>query len=435
MVPYHIIRKKREGEELTESEIYSFVSGYVKGDIPDYQMSAFLMAIFFKGMTHREILSLTKAYISSGETLNFSEIGVPTADKHSTGGVGDKVSLPLSAMVSACGIAVPMISGRGLGHTGGTLDKLESIPAFRTSLSVEQCKKQLREIGVFICAQSDEIVPADKKIYALRDVTATVDSIPLIVASIMSKKLAEGTDALVLDVKFGNGAFMREYSDAKTLAETMVGVGKSYGVSTCAILTDMNQPIGISVGNALEVAESIRYLRNDTVPYDLHTLILELGARMLVLTGAAGGIEEAKSNLEKSRANGFALEKFRKMIIAQGGDPRVCDNIEHFPKAPVKCVLKAKKSGWISGFDTYGIGILGIEMGVGRRNVNDTIDPRNGFEFLAKIGDWVEKDQEIAIVHCATETQSENIISKLEPLITISEKKISSPPLIRDEIK
>jgi len=430
MIPYEIIRKKRDKNELSAQEIREFVSAYVTGSIPDYQMSAFLMTVYLQGLTSQETVALTEAYIASGAKLDFSDIGIPTSDKHSTGGIGDKVSLPLAALVSACGVGVPMISGRGLGHTGGTLDKLESIPGFRTNMSQQECKQILRDVGFFITAQSKEMVPADKKIYALRDVTATIESIPLIVASIMSKKLAEGTKTLVLDVKFGNGAFMKTIRDAKILAKAMVDVGNMHGVPTVALLTDMNQPMGEYAGNSLEIRETIEYLKCESRPQDLHDITMALGAIMLVLSKCAENLLDGKQKLQRALESGAGLEKFAKFIKAQGGNPEIVNDICILPSATDATELLAPFDGWLAGFDTHGIGMLAVEMGAGRKKLDDIIDPRVGFRFLAKRGDRVGKGQPIAIIFADGKEQADWALKKLGKLIRFSEEPVRKTKLL-----
>ncbi|MCD6595784.1 thymidine phosphorylase [bacterium] len=435
MIPYQVIRAKRDGEELDEQIISAFISAYVDGEIPDYQMSAFLMSVYFKGMTAAETVALTKSYIVSGETMNFRDFDFPTSDKHSTGGVGDKISLVLAPLVASCGVGVPMISGRGLGHTGGTLDKLESIPNFSTNLTSQMCEDMLKKNKLFIAAQTGTMVPADKKIYALRDVTATVESIPLIVASIMSKKLAEGTGSLVLDVKFGNGAFMKNVEDARTLSKAMVDVGNLYGVPTVALLTNMNQPLGEYVGNSLEVRESIEYLRGDIRPQDLNEITMALGSVMLVLSGIANNISDGKKILEQKLESGKALEKFREFIIAQGGEPDVVDNVNILPASPIAREVFAPLDGYISGFDTLGIGMLGVEMGAGRTRIDDIIDPRVGFRFLAKTGDYVRKGEPVAIVFGSDIDQTINSVQKIAESIKYSAEPVEKPKNIEFIIK
>ncbi|RKZ34823.1 thymidine phosphorylase, partial [bacterium] len=431
MIPYQVIRNKRDGNKIDKKILKEFVLSYVNGEIPDYQMSAFLMAVYFQGMDSEEILSLTRAYIASGETMNFNRFDFPTSDKHSTGGVGDKVSLVLAPLVASCGVGVPMISGRGLGHTGGTLDKLESIPGFVTDLDIERCCELLSEIGLFVASQTAKMVPADKKIYALRDVTATVESIPLIVASIMSKKLAEGAGSLVLDVKFGNGAFMKNIQDAQTLAKSMVDVGNLYGVPTVALLTDMNQPLGEYVGNALEVVESIKYLRTELIPPDFHTVTMTLGAIMLTLSGVVENILQGKQMLEKKLQSGEALEKFAEFISAQGGDANVINNTDLLPTAPECGKFPASADGFIASFDTTGIGMLGVEMGAGRKKMDDIVDPRVGFRFLKKTGDKVCRGETVAIIYGADISQVKFAISEMEKLVEFSSSPVEKPRAIR----
>ncbi len=424
MIPYEVIKAKRDGKSLSDEEIGEFISSYVTGEIPDYQMSAFLMAVYLNGMNSSETLALTKSYISSGIIMNYRNLDYPTSDKHSCGGVGDKVSLMLAPMIASCGVGVPMISGRGLGHTGGTLDKLKTIPGFSTDFSSEDCSNLLEKTGLFIVAQSDEMVPADKKIYALRDVTATVESIPLIVASIMSKKLAEGAGSLVLDVTCGNGAFMQTIENAKEISRTMVDVGNLYGVPTAAFITDMNQPLGEYVGNALEIRETIEYLTGELRAKDLHEVVLVLGSAMLVLSKIAGSMTDARKMLENKLDSGEALEKFREFIESQGGDPNVVDNINHLPRAPVVREILAPSDGWIAGFRTSEIGMLGVEMGAGRKTIDDIINPRVGFRFLAKTGDMVYKGQPAAIVFADNSSQAEWAANKLDEFIEFSDEPV-----------
>ncbi len=430
MIPYEIIRSKRDGQELSPSEIREFIADYVAGNICEYHMAAFLMATYFRGMTTAETVALTEAYVESGEKLDFTHLDMPTSDKHSTGGVGDKVSLVLAPLVAACGVAVPMISGRGLGHTGGTLDKLESIPGMRTHLSPQECEKILRETGFFIAAQTEKMVPADKRIYSLRDVTATVESIPLIVASIMSKKLAEGTKTLLLDVKYGNGAFMKKFDDAIGLAKAMVDVGNMFGVSTMALLTDMNQPLGEYVGNALEVRESVQYLRRELVPIDLHEITMASGAVMLVLAKRASNLENARILLENALNNGDAYERFKKFVASQGGDLRTIEDLSLLPAAPSAKEVIAQSDGFIEAFDTFEIGMLGVELGAGRRKVGEIIDPRVGFRFFKKIGDEVCKGEPVAIVYADNDCHAEGAAEKLGKMIKISEEPVPKRELI-----
>ncbi len=392
---YEIITKKKLGEELTSQEIDYLVSGFTKGEIPNYQFSAFLMAVWFQGMSFSETAYLTNAIMRSGKIFDLSEISQPKIDKHSTGGVGDKVSLILAPLVADCGIVVPMCSGRGLGHTGGTLDKLESIPGFRTNLTENEFISQLKKIGVAMIGQTDELAPADKKIYALRDVTATVDSIPLISASIMSKKLAEGIDGLVLDVKTGSGAFMRRLSDAKKLAKVMCEIAKRMGKKTSALITNMEQPLGNMVGNALEVIEAIETLKGNG-PKDLLQITIALAEEMLSIAGIKRA--QAKQMLYQSINSGSALNKFREIIKAQQGNERVIDDYKILPQPQYEYQVKSPKTGYIKKLDALTVGLLSVELGCGRKTLLDKLDYSAGFIFYKKIGDKVEKDELLAKV-------------------------------------
>lgn len=430
---YELIIKKRNGGELSSEEIQFIVEGYVKGEIPDYQMAAFLMAVFFVGMTKREMVDYTWALARSGEILDLSSIDGPKIDKHSTGGVGDKVSLVLAPLVAACGIKVPMISGRGLGHTGGTLDKLESIPGLRTDLSVEEFIRQVSEIGVAIVAQTPQLAPADGKIYALRDVTATVDSIPLIAGSIMSKKLAEGIDGLVLDVKTGNGAFMRQLEEARALAKAMVSIGTGAGKKMHAFITDMNQPLGDFVGNSLEVYEAVQILKGKEGR--LTDLIISLAARMLVMGGITQKIDDAKTILEEKIKSGEAFDKFLQMVAAQGGDTvYVTDKIDYLLSAPKKVPFKADKSGVIVEIDTYGVGMAGVLLGAGRRSKDDKIDPLAGFEIKKHIGDEVKSGEEILLIYGSDDNKIGEALNKVRSCFVIGDREPATPPLIYEEV-
>ena len=389
MNPVWIISKKRDGEELSADEIGQFIAGYAAGDIPDYQMSALAMAIYLQGMTTAEIAALTDHMLASGATFQWPGSEVPMVDKHSTGGIGDKVSLPLAAMLACCDLQVPMISGRGLGATGGTLDKLDSIPGFRTDLSMQEMQRVTREVGCVISGATPDLVPADRKLYALRDVTGTVPSIPLITASIMSKKLAEGLDALVLDVKFGSGAFMKTEPLARELAESMVNTGKRMGVKTTALLTDMNQPLGRMVGNAVEVNESVDALEGRG-PDDLMDVTLALGAELLVSTERAESLPSARKQLQATIDNGSAREKFAQMVSAQGGDldaPR--------PVAPAR-EIAAPRAGFIGSINAELLGQSVIAMRGGRQQLGDELDLSTGFEMRCRLGERVETGQPLA---------------------------------------
>jgi len=415
--PVELIRKKRDGGKLSESELQYLISAYTKGKISDYQMSAFLMAVYFKGMDFEETTHLMQAMMHSGEILDLSDIQLPKIDKHSTGGVGDKVSLVLAPLLASCGVCVPMISGRGLGHTGGTLDKLESIPGFRTDLSIHEFKKQLKEIGVAMIGQTAQIAPADKKIYALRDVTATVDSIPLIASSIMSKKLAEDLDGLVLDLKFGNGAFMRDAKRAQELAHTMIQIGKRSGVHTIAVLTSMEAPLGMHVGNSLEVIEAIEALKGHG-PDDLMEVTYALGEQMLRIAKIRGG----RNLLEKKILDRGALERFRQMIKRQGGDRRVVDDYKHLPVSKRSVEVLAPKTGYVHAIDTFDLGMLLVELGGGRSKKEDTIDPSCGFKLHKKTGDYVRKGSCLVEIINDRSTRLEAVAEKLGRVFSIQKK-------------
>ncbi|KZX38945.1 pyrimidine-nucleoside phosphorylase [Pediococcus acidilactici] len=396
-----VIDHKRNGSALTKEEISAFVEGYTNGEIPDYQASALLMAIYFNGMTDEEQANLTMQMLNSGDRLDLSDIPGIKVDKHSTGGVGDKTSIPLAPMVAALGIPVPMISGRGLGHTGGTLDKLEAIPGFEVERSEAEFKKQVRDIKVAIVGATGNVAPADKKIYALRDVTDTVDSIPLIAGSIMSKKIASGTDALVLDVKTGTGAFMKEEADAVKLANALVKIGKSVGMNCMALISDMNQPLGNMVGNALEIQESIALLKGEG-PEDITELVMTLGSQMVVLAKKAATLAEARAKLEEVVANGSALEVFRQMIVAQGGDPRVIEDPTLMPQAKYHFELPAPQAGYVTKMTADEIGIAAMLLGGGRQAKTDVIDYAVGIELHKKVGDAVAEGESLLTIHSNT---------------------------------
>lgn len=401
MQAYEIIFKKRNGVELSQKELEWFVDQYTVGEVTDYQAAAFCMAVFFRGMTRDELGFWTGAMLHSGAVLDFSELPGIKVDKHSTGGVGDKVSLPLAPLVAAAGVTVPMISGRGLGHTGGTLDKLESIPGFRTNLSLDEFRRQLGKLGVALIGQTAEIAPADKKLYSLRDVTATVDCIPLIASSIMSKKLAEGIDGLVLDVKVGKGAFMRKLSDAKVLAQTMIDIGSVMGKTIVARLTAMDQPLGNAVGNAIEVVESIDILKGGG-PEDLLDVTLTLGAEMLVMAGRSADHDSAIGVLESHIADGSALEKFGEIIEAQGGDRAVLDDYSRLPSARLSHEIRATESGLIHELDALSVGVAARMLGAGRQTVDDEIDTGAGVLLHRKVGQPVERGDSLATLYASS---------------------------------
>jgi pyrimidine-nucleoside phosphorylase len=378
-----VIQKKRDGHELTRDEIAAFIEGYTRGTIPDYQASALAMAVFFKGMTAAETVALTESMMRTGEVLDLSALPGPKVDKHSTGGVGDKTSMVLAPLAAACGVYVPMISGRGLGHTGGTLDKLESIPGFRVGLSLDEFRAVLRASHLGLIGQTPEIAPADRKLYALRDVTSTVESRPLIAASIMSKKMAEGIDALVLDVKTGDGAFMVKEEDSRALAEAMLAIGRGMGKKVVALITDMEQPLGRTVGNALEIAECIETLQGKG-PEDLEALSVELAAWMLSLAGAAPTLDAARGRVRDALASGDGLRKFQEVIALQGGDPRVCDDLSRLPRAKETVELRAESAGQVTAIGCRAVGTAAMLLGAGRETVESRIDPGVGLVLRKK---------------------------------------------------
>jgi len=398
MRPFDIIKKKRDGGILTSEEIDFFIRGLTRGEIPDYQATALLMAIYFSGMTEDETYHLTYSMMNSGEVLDLSDIPGIKVDKHSTGGVGDKLSLTIAPLVASAGVPMPMIAGRGLGHTGGTVDKLESIPNFRTNLSLREFKETVKKINLSIIGQTSEIAPADKKLYALRDVTATVESIPLIVSSIMSKKLAEGIDGLIMDVKTGNGAFMKEFEDAIELSEGIVQIGKKMGKNVVAIITDMNQPLGYAVGNSLEVIEAIEFLKGKGSD-DIKNLTLKIGAWMLKIGGITEDIEDGIKILQEKLKNGEGLEKFRELIKCQNGNPEVIEDYNLFPKAKIIKDVMSMESGYVQKIETDKIGISACILGTGRLKADSPIDYSAGLILRKKIGDYVEKGEPLITIH------------------------------------
>lgn len=419
---YDIIIKKRNKQQLSPEEINFVISGYINGDIPDYQMSAFLMAVYFTGMTDEELVQFTLSMKDSGEVFDLSSINKPKFDKHSTGGVGDGVSLSLAPLVASCDVAVPMISGRGLGHTGGTLDKLESIPGFNVNLTKEEFIKQLENIGVVIAGQTTNLVPADKKIYALRDTTATVDSIPLIAASIMSKKLAEGADGLLLDVKTGNGAFMENYDDAVTLAKTMVKIGRGCGKKMLALITDMNQPLGEYIGNALEVYQAIKILKNEG-PKDITELVIYESAKILLLAGVETDFQTAQKKILSKLTSGEALDKFRKLVELQKGNPSIIDNTKLLPQAQYCEPVVSTKNGYVSYIDTKSIGVACCTLGAGREKITDKIDYSVGLRILKKLGDEVSSGEPLVYVYYNDKTKFDKAKQIIISSYQISEEK------------
>jgi len=431
--PQHVIARKRDGGELERAEIEAFVRGATDGSWADYQLSALLMAVFLQGMTAQETTALTEAMMRSGVVADLSAVPGPKVDKHSTGGVGDKVSIHLAAMAAACGVVVPMISGRGLGHTGGTVDKLEAIPGFRVGLSLAEFRGQLGRIGVALISQTAELAPADRRLYALRDVTATVESIPLICASILSKKLAEGIDALVLDVKFGRGAFMRERARARELAVALTSVARAMGKPTRAVMTAMDEPLGRSVGNALEIAECVECLRG-TGPADLMEVTYALGEQMLVLGGRARDAAAARAELERSISSGSALAKFRELVAAQGGDSRVADDPSVLPASPIRAPLPSRSDGWVHDVDALGVALAAQRLGAGRARAEDAIDPAVGISGLAKVGQRVAKGQPLGVVHAGDGARLDEARAILERSIVVGPGPAAPPPRVGETI-
>lgn len=427
-----VIDQKRNGGVLSDEQLQFFVDGVVDGSLPDYQISALLMAIYFQGMTDREQTQLTMKMMHSGERLDLSKIPGIKVDKHSTGGVGDKTSLPLAAMVAALGIPVPMILGRGLGHTGGTLDKLEAIPGFQVELSEQDFIKQVAEEKLAIVGATRDVAPADKKIYALRDVTDTVDSIPLIASSIMSKKLASGTDALVIDVKTGAGAFMKTEDSAVKLAKALVAIGKQAGLKCEAVISDMNQPLGSKIGNTLEIEETLDLLKGKG-PKDLLELVLELGSRMVVMGQQAASLAEARAKLEQTIADGSALARFKAMIKAQHGDPNVVDDYSLMPHAKYQIEYPAQKGGVIAKLTADEIGMASMLMGGGRQKADDQLDYAVGIELHKKIGDSVQKGESIMTIWSNCE-DIDDVKELLDQAVAIKESA-QQPTLIHETIE
>lgn len=427
-----IITKKRDGHELTKEEIKFFVSGYVSNKIPDYQVSALLMAILFKGMTNAEIVTLTDLMEHSGDVMDLSSIKGIKVDKHSTGGVGDKTSIALGPMVAACGVKVVKMSGRGLGHTGGTLDKLESIPGMRIALTEQEFIDQVNKIGIAIIGQTGTLVPADKKLYALRDVTGTVESIPLIASSVMSKKLASGSDCILLDVKFGNGAFMKNLEDAKKLARIMCDIGNALNRDTRAVLTDMEQPLGLAVGNALEIKEAIATLHGKG-PKDFTELCLRSGAIMLEQAKITSNEKEAMKLLKKTIEDGSAFEKLREMVIAQGGDVSYIDHPEKFELAKHIVEVKAPRDGYVKQIVALEIGESAMRLGAGRETFDDVIDMSAGIVLNKKVGDKVNKGDTLCVVHTNKE-DTQSILSDIQNSFKIVDEFVEVPPTVHDYI-
>jgi pyrimidine-nucleoside phosphorylase len=419
LVP-RLIERKRDGLALAPEEWRALIGGYVAGQVPDYQMSALAMAVVWRGLEPGELTALTDAMLQSGRRLDFGDWATPRVDKHSIGGVGDKTSLLLAPMVAACGVAVPMISGRGLGHTGGTLDKLESITGFNVRLTLEQAVEQVRRLGLVMLGQTPELCPADRKLYALRDVTGTVESIPLIAASIMSKKLAEGLTGLVLDVKTGSGAFITDPAQSLVLARTMIGIGEVHGCRTVALLTAMDRPLGYACGNALEVKESLDGLRGEG-PEDLMAVTYALAVEMLLAAGIEQDGAAARQRLERTVASGAALDLFRRMVEAQGGDPGIVDDPARLPRAPVVLEYRAVADAAVAEIPPRKIGHAIIALGGGRSQTDDVIDPAVGIVIPVKPGDRVSRGEVLAVIHARTQADAERCRSTLDEAIVLGD--------------
>ena len=431
--PVEMIRSKRDGHAHSAEEIGEFIEQFGAGAVADYQMSAWLMAVFARGMSDRETVALTHAMLHSGSVLGLPTVKRAKVDKHSTGGVVDKISICLAPLVAACGVAVPMISGRGLGHTGGTLDKLEAIPGYRVRLSPQRFERVVREVGASLIGQSEELAPADRRIYALRDVTATVESIPLIVASILSKKLAEGIDGLVLDVKVGQGAFMKDLGSARALAQALVRVGTAAKKRVVAVLTAMDTPIGRSIGNGLETREAIEILRNSG-PADTRELTLTLGAEMLLLGKVERSAARARARLERALVDGSALDCFARMVKAHGGDVRVLQSPERLANAKAKIEVVARRAGYVSECAAYTLGMSAIALGAGRTRADQTVDPSAGIELCAQRGERVVRGQPLALIHARTKQLAQGEVERVGQAFRIEDRKPRARPLVLERI-
>jgi pyrimidine-nucleoside phosphorylase len=435
--PAWVIQKKRDGKELSHEELREFINGITSGEVADYQATAFLMAVFFQGMTLGETVGLTDVMLKSGDRYDLSHIPGMKVDKHSTGGVGDKTSLIIAPLAAACGLKVPMMAGRGLGHTGGTLDKLEAIIGFDTQLTKEQYFKNIEELGCAIIGQTSRVAPADKKLYALRDVTATVECVPLIVGSILSKKISEGSEALVFDVKVGNGAFMKTKDKAKRLAKALIQVAKKMGVPARALLTDMNQPLGYAAGNAIEVKECISILRNeksaDKNSMDLKELTIQLTAHMLDLGGVVKSLAEGRKLARAKLADGSAWKVFERLVETQGGSLDLIRHPEKLAQSPQTIIFKAKKRGYIAKMQTEEIGKLLVEMGGGRKRITDSVDPGVGMIFHKKLGAKVQVGDSLVTVHAPEDFDFAVVESRLADAIEITGTRVAVPKLILEE--
>ncbi|MDI3327086.1 MAG: thymidine phosphorylase [Alicyclobacillaceae bacterium] len=424
-----LIRRKRDGESLGEREIEELITAYVRGEVPDYQMAAFLMAVYFRGMTEEETAALTRAMVRSGEQADLRTVGGVTVDKHSTGGVGDTTTLVLLPLAASAGVRVAKMSGRGLGFTGGTLDKLAAIPGFRTELSVAEFTAQIRRIGLAVTGQSPALVPADGRLYALRDVTATVESIPLIASSVMSKKIAAGADKIVLDVKVGRGALIRDRDRAEELGRLMVQIARRAGREATVFLTDMDQPLGLAVGNALEVAEAIRTLQGRGHPA-LVELCLELGAEMMRLAGVEADPDRAKEILLKKLESGEALEKFREWVRAQGGDERIVDDPSRLPAAPFVQAIQSDVDVYIRDVDALRLGRCAAKLGAGRQRKGDAVDPSVGIVMGGRVGDRIERGRPVAVVHAASREDLSAAVEEVRQAVSLSREKVPGRPAV-----
>ncbi len=429
MNPVEFVRQKRDGLEHRPEAVKAFIDAFVAGEVADYQASAWLMAAFLNGLSSKETLALTQSMLHSGSVLTLPSVKRVRVDKHSTGGVGDKISLCLAPLVAACGVAVPMISGRGLGHTGGTLDKLEAIPGFRVDLDAKRFERIVRDVGTCLIGQTAKLAPADRRLYALRDVTATVECIPLIVASILSKKLAEGIDGLVLDVKCGDGAFMKDLKSARALAQALVSVGKGAGKRVTALITDMSAPIGRTIGNALETREAIEILHN-AGPADTRALTLELGAEMLVLGKRCKNRKEALPLLERALADGSAFNVFRRLVKAQGGDVRTIDDPSRLPQSKTKLTVTAPRAGYVTAVDAHALGLLAIELGAGRTRADQKIDPAAGFELQATVGERITRNQPLLTIHASSAKLAAEISARARATFAIGSRPARKKPPI-----
>ncbi|MBL0375195.1 thymidine phosphorylase [Rhizobium sp. KVB221] len=431
MIPQEVIRMKRNGESLPPAEIYAFIKALAENRISEGQVAAFAMAVWFNGMSAEETVALTLAMRDSGDVMRWDGLGKPVGDKHSTGGIGDNVSLMLAPIVAACGVAVPMISGRGLGHTGGTLDKLESIPGYDIFPTAKRFRAIVEQVGYAIVGQTGEIAPADKRLYAIRDVTATVDSVPLITGSILSKKLAAGLQSLTMDVKTGNGAFMESLQDAEILARSIVDVANGAGVKTSALITDMNQPLADCAGNAVEVAHAMQFLSGNKGGTRIHEIVIAFASHMLVNAGVEGSLEAADAAAERALGSGRALELFGQMVAAMGGPKDFVENWKrHLPVAPVIAPIAATAPGYVSAYKTRNVGLAVIGLGGGRLKPDDAIDHRTGFTEILPIGQRVEKGQPLAFVHAANEADAARATGAFLDCVTISEMPVEPAPVI-----